>query len=82
MQQCSASAVMQIYRLRGDILVHTTDLEITDRVQGHGCSREQFVFDVKTVAMVDGSGDWKEKWNATDKQFDNPGMLVAEQTVY
>ena len=46
---------------RGDILVRTNDLEITDRVQGHCCSRKQFVFDVKTVAMVDGSGDWGEK---------------------
>ena len=33
---------------RGDILVRTTDLEIIDRVQGQGCSRNQFVIDAKT----------------------------------
>jgi hypothetical protein len=44
---------------RGDILVGTTDLKITDRAQRHGSSRKQFVIDVKsvkTVAMVDGNG--------------------------
>jgi hypothetical protein len=30
-------------QVRGDILVSTTDLEITDRAQGHNCSRKQFV---------------------------------------
>ena len=33
---------------RGDILVCATDVEITDRVQGQGCSWKQFVLDVKT----------------------------------
>ena len=47
---------------RGDILVRATDVEITDRVQGQGCSRKQFVLDVKTVAMVDGNGNWGERW--------------------
>ena len=60
---------------RGDILVRASDVEITDRVQGQGCSRKQFVLDVKTVAMVDGNGNWGEKWNANTNQFDNPGML-------
>ncbi len=32
----------------GDILVCTTDLDITDRAQGHCCSRKQFVIDPKT----------------------------------
>ncbi len=40
----------------GEILVRTTDLEITDHVHGHCCSRKQFVIDVKTVAMVDSNG--------------------------
>ena len=65
-----------------DILVRTTDLEITDRAQSHGFSRLQFVLDVKTVAMVGGHGDWGERWNSTTNQHDNPGMLVAEQTKY
>ena len=67
---------------RGDILVRTTDLEITDRAQSHGSSRRQFVIDVKTVAMVDGNGVWGERWNSATNQHDNPGMLVAEQTKY
>ena len=67
---------------RGDILVRASDVEITDRVQGQGCSRKQFVLDVKTVAMVDGNGNWGEKWNANTNQFDNPGMVDAEQTKY
>ena len=65
---------------RGDILVRATDLEIADCVQGQGCSRKQFVLDVKTVAMVD--GNLGERWNANTNQFDNPGMLDAEQTKY
>jgi hypothetical protein len=36
------------WQARGDILVHATDVEITDRVQGQGCSWKQFVLDVKT----------------------------------
>ena len=32
--------------------------------------------------MVDGNGNWGEKWNANTNQFDNPGMLDAEQTKY
>ena len=67
---------------RGDILVRATDLEIADCVQGQGCSRKQFVLDVKTVAMVDGNGNWGEKWNANTNQFDNSGMLDAEQIKY
>ncbi len=34
---------------RGDILVRTADLEITDKAQGYGSSRKQFVIDVKPV---------------------------------
>ena len=66
----------------GDILVRTTDLEITDRALGHGCSRKQFVIDVKTVAMVDSNGDWGEGWNSRTNQHENPGMIAAEQTKY
>ncbi len=46
---------------RGDILVCATDVEITDQVQRQGCSRKQFVLDVKTVAMVDGNGNWGDR---------------------
>jgi hypothetical protein len=67
---------------RGDILVRTADLEITDRAQGHGSSRKQFVIDVKTVAMVDGTGVRGERWNSAANQHDNPGILAAEQTKY
>ena len=67
---------------RGDILVRTTDLEITDRAQGQECSRKQFVIDVKTVAIVDSNGDWGERWNSRTNQHDNPGMIAAEQTKY
>ena len=67
---------------RGDILICTTDLEITDRAQGHCSSRKQFVIDVKTVVMVDGTGVWGERWNSAANQYDNPGMLAAEQTKY
>ena len=66
----------------GDFLVRTTDLQITDRAQGHNTSRKQFVLDVKTVAMVDSNGAWRERWNAQAHQFDNPGMIVAEQAKY
>ena len=45
-------------------------------------SRLQFDLDVKTVEMFDGHGDWRERWNSTTNQHDNPGMLVAEQTKY
>ncbi len=48
LQQCT----VHISQLLRDILVRTTDLEITDRVQG----QKQFVIDVKAVAMVDGNG--------------------------
>jgi hypothetical protein len=65
-----------------DIVFCTTDLEITDRAQGQGSSRKQFVIDVKTVAMVDGNGVWGERCNSTANQHDNPGMLAAEQTKY
>ena len=34
---------------QGDILVRAADVEITERVQGQGCSRKQFVLDFKTV---------------------------------
>ena len=67
---------------RGDILVRATDVEITDRVQGQGCSRKQFVLDVKTVAMVDGNGNWGERWNTDTNKYVNPGMLDAEQAKY
>jgi hypothetical protein len=68
---------------RGDIiLVRTTDLEITDKVQGHCSSRTQFVIDVKTVAMVDSNGVWGDQWNDTMNQHDNPGLVNAEQTKY
>jgi hypothetical protein len=59
-----------------------TELAITDRVQGHGSARKQFVIDVKTVAMVDGNGVWDERWNHVTGQHDNPGLLTAEQTKY
>jgi hypothetical protein len=29
--------------------------------------------------MVDGDGDWGERWNANSNQFDNLGMLAGEQ---
>ena len=67
---------------RGDILVRTNELVITDRVQGHGSARKQFVIDVKTVAMVDGNGVWDERWNPATSHHDNPGLLTAEQTKY
>jgi hypothetical protein len=60
--------------------VVTTDLEITDKAQGHCCSRKQFVIDVKTVALVDSTGAWVDLWNATTNQHDNPGLVNAEQT--
>ncbi len=40
----------------GDILVRTTDLEITDPSQGCCCSRKQFAIDVKNVALIDSNG--------------------------
>ncbi len=49
-------ALTTIQKRGGDILVRTTDLEITDRVQGHCCSRKQFAIDGKTVVMVDSNG--------------------------
>ncbi len=64
---------------RGDMLVRATDVEITDRVQGQGCSRKQFALDVKTVAMVDGNSNWGERWDADTNKYVNPGMLDAEQ---
>ena len=67
---------------RGDILVRTNEVEITDRAQGHGTARKNFVIDVKTVAMVDGNGVWDERWNTATSQHDNPGLLTAEQTKY
>jgi hypothetical protein len=67
---------------RADILVRTNELAITDRVQGHGSARKQFVIDVKTVAMVDGNGVWDERWNPATSHHDNPGLLTAEQTKY
>uniref|UniRef100_A0A7S0MI74 Uncharacterized protein n=1 Tax=Cryptomonas curvata TaxID=233186 RepID=A0A7S0MI74_9CRYP len=44
---------------RGDMLVRSKDIEITDRAKGHGISRTQFVLDVKIVAMLDGKGVMK-----------------------
>jgi hypothetical protein len=67
---------------RGDILVRSTDLEITDCAAGHGCARKQYVLDIKTVAMVDSHGNWGERWNARENKHDNPGMLAAEQAKY
>jgi hypothetical protein len=67
---------------RGDILIRSTDLEITDCALGYGCPRKQFVIDVKTVAMVDSNGKWGERWNAQMAQYDNPGMSHAEQEKY
>ena len=34
------------------------------------------------VAMVDGNWVWGERWKSVANQYDNPGMLVAEQTKY
>jgi hypothetical protein len=65
---------------RGDILVRSNDLEIKDFIAGHGYAREQFVIDVKTVAVVDSNGIWGERWNARQGQHNNPGMLAAKQT--
>ncbi len=65
-----------------DILVRATNVEITDQVQGQGCSRKQFVLDVKTVAMVGGNCNWGKRWNADTNKYVNPGMLDAEQTKY
>ncbi len=48
-----ATVRRQCTQARGDLLVRTTDLEITDRAQRHHTSRKQFVIDVKTVSMVD-----------------------------
>ena len=67
---------------RGDILVRSTDVEITDCSAGHGYARKQYVLDIKTVAMVDSHGHWGEQWNAQENMHDNPGMLAAEQTKY
>ncbi len=74
-RQCTHSTS----QARGDILVRTTDLEITDRVHSHGSSRLQFVIDVKTVAMVDGHGDRGERWNSNTNQHDDPGMLAQKK---
>jgi hypothetical protein len=58
---------------RGDILVRTTDLEITDRVQGQGCSRNQFIIDVKTSHLWQWlNGPWWERWNGQTNQHYNP----------
>ncbi len=43
-------------RRRGETFCRTNEVEITDRAQGHGTARRQFVIDVKTVEMVDGNG--------------------------
>ena len=67
---------------RGDILVRTTELEITDKAQGHYSARKQFLIDVKMVAMVDSAGALRDGWNATMNQHDNPGLVNAEQTKY
>ena len=63
---------------RGDMLVRSKDIEITDKAKGHGVSRTQFVVDVKIVAMLDGKGSWNETWNSHKCKFDNPGMHQAE----
>ena len=55
---------------RGDMLVRSKDLEITDKAKGHGVARTQFVVDVKIVAMMDGKGFWKETWNPEKSKFD------------
>ena len=67
---------------RGDLLVRTTDLAITDRAARHHASRKQFVIDVKTVSMVDSNGAWQERWNAHANKYDNPGMNAAEEAKY
>ncbi len=67
---------------RGDFLVRTTDLAITDRAARHHTSRKQFVIDVKTVSMVDSNGAWQERWNAQANKYDNPGMNAAEEAKY
>ncbi len=54
----------------GDILVRTTDLEITDKAQRHCSSGKQLVIDVKTGAMVDNTGAWGDRCNATTNQHD------------
>jgi hypothetical protein len=63
---------------RGDMLVRSKDIEITDKAKGHGVARTQFVVDVKIVAMMDGKGLWNETWNPEKDKFDNPGMQQAE----
>ncbi len=69
---------------RGNILICLTDLEITNCALGYGCSRKQFVIDVKTVqvAMVDSNGQYGERWNALMGQYDNPGLSAPEQEKY
>ena len=65
---------------RGDLFVQAADVDITDRV--NHCPRKAFVIDVKTVAMVDSSGSWDERWNAQTAAFDNPGLAAAEAQKY
>ena len=69
-------------QVRADILVRFTDLEITNCALGYGCSRKQFVIDVKIVAMVDSSVKWAKRWNARTERHDNHGMAAAEQENY
>ena len=80
---CSHAASMHSPHLAGAGR-HTNEVEITDRAQGHGTARKNFVIDVKTVAMVDGNGSgvWDEMWNPATIHHDNPGLLTAEQTKY
>ncbi len=57
---------------RGDIHVCFSDLEIKDCALGNGYDQTQFVIKVQTVAMVDGNGDFGERWNARNQQHANP----------
>ena len=67
---------------RADLLVRSTDIEITDRAKGSGLARTQFVLDVKVIAMVNGKGSWQETWNSDKAKFENPGLLQAEAQKY
>ena len=40
------------------------------------------MIDVKTVAILDSSDKWGERWNAQTGQYDKSGMSAAEQEEY
>ncbi len=75
---CQCTHLTSQAQARGDILVRTNEVEITDRAQGHCTARRQFVIDVKTVEKVDGNSVWDERWNTATSQHDNdPGLLTV-----